>query len=377
MVTSGRLRALFSLLLTLMVVGACGLPRTGPTTHEILASSVENGGTTHIVYVDDRVTRLASAEPEIGFSRAFLNAGNASVDRINAGDKLTITIWENVDNGLLANTGSNSTTLPDVQVDQLGNIFVPYAGVVRASGRTSEELRVEITRLLERQTPDPQVEVRRASGDGSTVSIVGGVATQGVYPIVPSTRRLLSMLATAGGVSLNPDVTQLSIHRGNNTARIWLQDLYDNPAYNIALHAGDEIVISQDRRYFTALGSTTAQKKMPFDEHSPNAVDALASIGGLNGTTANPRGVFVFRVEPASVANALLNTDEFTSPQRVAYVIDLTREDGIFIARNFNIINHDAIFVTQAPFVQWSALLQAVAGTAKTVDSLATIVESF
>ena len=151
----------------ILALTACDLPRSGPSENEILAGSVENGGNTHIVLVNDQVARDARLENRLGFSRSFLNAGNASVDRINAGDMLSITVWENVENGLLAGVGQNSTTLPGVQVDQLGNIFVPYAGVVRASGRSPDELRVEITQLLSRQTPDPQVEVRRQAGDGA------------------------------------------------------------------------------------------------------------------------------------------------------------------------------------------------------------------
>lgn len=372
-----RSLTLASILVASVVLSACGLPRTGPTEREILAGSVENGGTTHIINVDDRVAALTRVQDGLGFSRSFLNAGSASVDRINPGDKLTITVWENVENGLLANLGSNSTTLPEIQVDQLGNIFVPYAGTVRASGRTPDELRVEITSLLERQTPDPQVEVRRTLGDGATVSILGGVGAQGVYPIIASTRRLASMLAVAGGVRLNPNVTQVVVRRGDAIGRIWLQDLFDDSANDITLRANDRIVVSEDRRYFTALGATVAQTKVPFDVHRPSVIDALSSLGGLDPQSADPSGIFVFRIEPAEVVNKLLDTQEFTTPQRVAYVIDLTQEDGLFIAQGFDIVNRDAIYVTQAPFVQWSDVLGAVAGTIGTVDSLWDIADRF
>ncbi len=360
-------------ILGLLALGACTLPRSGPSETEILAGSVENGGNTHIVLVDDRVANAARFTERLGFSRGFLNAGNVSVDRINPGDTLSITIWENVDNGLLAGVGKNSTSLPVIQVDQLGNIFVPYAGVIRASGRTPEELRIEVTALLSRQTPDPQVEIRRQAGDGATVSVIGGVGGQGVYPITASNRRLTGMLATAGGVSLDASVTQVLVQRGNETGRIWLQDLYDNPGNDIRLRANDKIIVREDRRFFTVLGATNTQRQVSFESSEPNVIEALAHIGGLDGRASDPSGIFIFRLEPAEIANAVLQTDEHTTPQRLAYVIDLTAQESIFTAQNFQLQDRDAIYVTEAPFVAWSKVIAAISGTVSALDNIATI----
>lgn len=366
-----------SLLALSLALGACGLPRSGPSQKEILSGAVENGGNTNVVMVDDRVARAAKQENPLGFSRAFLNAGLASVDRIRAGDLLTITIWENVDNGLLNALGTSSTSLPEIQVDELGNIFVPYAGIVRASGRTPEELRIDITRLLEPQTPDPQVEVRRKPGNGATVNVVGGVNSQGVYLLHAASRRLTAMLASAGGVSLDPAGTKIIVQRSDLTGTIWLRDLYDNPDNDITLRAHDRIIVQKDDRYFTVLGATSGQKQVEFESRDPNVIDALAQIGGLDGRIADPHGVFVFRIEPAEVANAVLETTEFTTPQRIAYVIDLTKEESIFTAQAFQIRDRDTIYVTEAPFVAWSRVLESIAGTVNTLDSIATVAGAF
>ena len=102
-------------------------------------------------------------------------------------------------------------------------------------------------------------------------------------------------------------------------------------------------------------------------------VDALSAVSGLNGQIANPRGIFIFRVEPAEIANAVLETDEFSTPQRVAYVIDLTKEESIFTAQAFKLRDQDTVYVTEAPFVSWARVLETIAGTVNTLDSLATI----
>ena len=141
--------------------------------------------------------------------------------------------------------------------------------------------------------------MRRVAGDGATVSVMGGVNAPGVYPIEAPTLRLSAMLAAAGGVALVPDVAQIKIERGGQTGRIWLQDLYDNPRYDIALRAGDRIIVEEDRRSFTALGATTGQSRVPFNKRDMSVIEAIATVGGLDGRTANPSGVFVFRDEPA------------------------------------------------------------------------------
>ena len=373
-VKASRIR-LVSAISIVLALGACGLPRSGPTTTEILAGSVENGGQTNIVYVDDRVAQVSTIATPLGFSRAFLNAGAISVDRIRPGDKLTITIWENVENGLLVALGSSSTTLNNIQVDQLGNIFVPYAGVVRASGRTPEELRIDITQLLARQTPDPQIEVRREAGEAAVVNVVGGVNNQGVYALSAASRRLTSVLAVAGGVSTDPAGTKITVQRGSESGSIWLRDLYANPENNINLRAQDRIIVEKDQRYFSVLGASYGQTRVDFLSSEPNVVDALSAVSGLNGQVADPRGIFIFRVEPAEIANAVLETDEFTTPQRVAYVIDLTKEESIFTAQGFKIRDRDTIYVTEAPFVSWARVLETIAGTVTTLDSLATIAD--
>lgn len=132
----------------------------------------------YIVDIIAEAMMASEREQSSGFSQSFRGAGAFYVDRIHAGDALTITIWENVENGLFSNLGQKVTTLPSMQVDQLGNIFNTYAGTVKASGRTSNDLCVKITELLETQTPDPQVEVHHEAGNSATVSILGGVGGQ-------------------------------------------------------------------------------------------------------------------------------------------------------------------------------------------------------
>ncbi len=353
-----------------MTLAACGLPRSGPSKNEIFAGSVQRKGDAFIVTVNDLVTRATAVIPAFGFSDAFRKAGLIGSDIIRPGDTLGLTIYENVDDGLLASQGLNSTTLNEVQVDGEGYIFVPYAGRIKAAGNTPEAVRRIITQKLADQTPDPQVMVRRVAGDGATVTVSGAVGSQGVYPIERPTRTLTAMLARAGGVTVPAEIAQVTVTRGKLSEKIWYQDLFDNPGFDIALRGGDRIFVQEDTRAFTALGATGSQNRVRFDTQTITAVEAIARVGGLNSNLADPTGVFVFRNEPAEIANQVLGRTDLVGAQRMVYVLDLTEPNGLFLARDFVIRDGDTVYVTEAPFVTWSKTLGAITGSLSAASSI-------
>lgn len=357
-------------------VGACGLlPRSGPTRNEIFAGSVQREGDAFVVEVNQRVTAATAVVPALGFPPELVNAGLSDSDIIRPGDRISFTIYENVTDGLLAGQGASAAQIEEVQVDSAGFIFIPYAGRIRAAGNTPEALRGVITRNLDEQTPDPQIIVRRVAGDGSTVTVTGVVGGQGVYPIERPTRTLSSMLAAAGGVTVPPEIAQVTVVRGHHRGTIWFQDLFRDPSVDIALRGGDRILVEEDGRSFTALGATGAQTIVPFESQVISAIEAIASVGGLNPLLADPTGVFVLRNEPQDIARAVLGRDDLIGAQRMVYVLDLTAPTGMFEARDFVIRDADTVYVTAAPITQWNNAISALTGTlgaAQTVGSAAT-----
>lgn len=371
--TTRRGRAL-TLLALVVTVAACGLPRSGPKKSEIYAGSVQKGGDAYVVAVTPYINRVTAVTPPLGFSGAFTSAGLIGSDTISAGDVLSLTVFENVkDDPLLGNTGQRVSQLAEVQVDGEGFIFVPYAGKILAAGQTPDGLREIITSKLDTQTPDPQIAVSRVGGDGQSVSLSGMIGAQGVYPIERPTRTLSAMIAKAGGISIEPAVAVIHVTRGSQSGQVWMQDLFDKPNLDIALRGGDRIVVERDQRAFTALGATGTQRQVSFETQDLSALEALAQVGGLDTGLADPTGVFVFRDEPASIANAVLGRNDLQSSQRVAYVLDLTQPTGIFEARDFMIRDDDTIYVTEAPFTQWSKTIAAITGTAGAANSVQSV----
>ena len=353
-------------------VAACGLlPRSGPTRNEIFAGSVQREGDAFVVEVNQRVTAATAVVPALGFPPELTRAGLSDTDVIRPGDTVSLTIYENVTDGLLAGEGAAAAVIEEVEVDGAGFIFIPYAGRIRAAGNTPEALRGIITRSLDEQTPDPQVIVRRTAGDGSTVTVTGTVGGQGVYPIQRPTRTLSAMLAAAGGVTIEPEIAQVTLVRGNHRGTIWFQDLFRDPTVDIALRGGDRILVEEDSRSFTALGATGSQTIVPFESQVISAIEAIASVGGLNPTLADPTGVFVLRNEPEEIARAVLGRDDLIGAQRMIYVLDLTAPTGMFEARDFVIRDQDTVYVTAAPITQWNNAIGALTGTLGAADTIA------
>jgi polysaccharide export outer membrane protein len=359
--------------LVLSLVTACGtLPQVGPNQRQVLAGVDQGEGSPFVVSIDNQVARDARLNEPLSFPNEFTSAIPLPADMIYPGDTLGLTVWENVDTGLFGNAVANQTVLQDMQVDGDGFIFVPYAGSVRAAGKTPEALREVITKKLEEQTPDPQVEVRRLAGNGRTVSITGAVAAQGVYPIERPTLRLAGMIASAGGLSIPPGIAVVTVIRRDQSGKIWFNDLQKDSEVNIALRDGDRILVDQDSRAFTILGAAASQAQVDFGSENLSLLQALAKVGGLSAGSSNPRGIFIIRDERPEVANRVLGRTDLRGTQRMIYVLNLIEPNGLFVAREFRIRNQDTIYVTEAPFAKWSKVISALTGTLGAVGSVST-----
>ena len=356
------------------VVASCNiLPQAGPNKRQIYSGSVQREGDAFIVTVNDRVNRATAVTPALGFSDTFKNAGILGPDIVRSGDTLSLRIWENVDDGLLATEGTSQTALDSIVVDGTGFIFVPYAGRIKAAGNSTEAIRRIITSRLEEQTPDPQVEVVREAGDGATVTIAGSSAAgQGVFPIERPTRTLASMIAQSGGTAVESEIARITVQRSGMTGTIWFDDLFENPELDIPLRPNDKILIEGDTRSYTTLGAT-AQTKVDFESRNLSALEAIAQVGGLSTTTADPTGVFIFRNEAAPISNSVLGRSDLVGPQRMVYVLNLTQPNGLFLARDFVIRDGDTIYVTEAPYTQFTKIISSISGAAGSVNSLSSV----
>jgi polysaccharide export outer membrane protein len=189
------------------------------------------------------------------------------------------------------------------------------------------------------------------------------VARPGPYVLDRASLRLASMLAFAGGTTIPPEQAEILIRRGTETARLIVEDLYEDPSLNVALKPGDLIVISPIRDRLLILGASTVQSELTFPTRRLDLLRAIALARGLNDFDADPAGVFVFRRETTPVAEQLLVGPEPAALPKgegrpIVYQLDMTQPEALFVAKAFQMRNDDAIFVSNAPLTELRKILQ-------------------
>lgn len=347
-------------------LGACAVPATGPEPKQIYQQAEQTNGFPVVPVTQNIIAHLPKQQSG-GFGSSW-RAGTTNTKLIQPSDQLTISIFENTSTPLMSPEGG-VTVLENTQIDTEGNIFIPYAGTIKAAGETPEALRLAIENALATKARDPQVTVARAPGEDLHVAVVGSVGRQGSVKLTPATLTLSHVLAQAGGVSTPSENTLVRVTRGRKTGWAYLDQIFKIPSQDIALRSGDRILVEADNRKVTVIGETGRQQQVPFNEPGMNVMDALANAGGLETTRADPTGIFVFRMEQPGVLKAVAPTHS-ANHTGVIYQIDMTQASGLFMANTMPIQDNDVIYVTQSPVAQWNKMISTIRGTAATAAAL-------
>ena len=69
----------------------------------------------------------------------------------------------------------------------------------------------------------------------------------------------------------------------------------------------------------------------------------------------------------------MLGRDDFQGAQRIVYVLNLTEPNGMFLARDFVIRDDDTLYVTEAPYAQWSKTISLITGGLTPLANLSTL----
>lgn len=354
-------RGAVALLAALALAGCAALPRSGPLTVDMTAED-EAGVEGLVAPLTAEAALLASSPERRGFPPAFFATTEIDPTRLGVDDVLDIVVWETEDAGLFGGSGG-AARLEGVAIDSEGRVFVPFAGSVRAAGLTPSALRERIRAALEPLTLSPQVDVRLREARSRILTVQGAVARPGPYSIERASTRLTPMLALAGGAVLPPEQAEVVVRRGIATGSVMLEDLYTDPALNIAVAPSDIVLLNAIRERFVVLGATRVQGEITFPTRDLSLLRALAAARGLIDFDADPSGVFVFRWETPAVADALLAGAEppglpAGSGRPIVYRLDMKEPGALFVAQTFEMRDGDAIFVTNAPLTELRKFLQ-------------------
>jgi len=365
-------KAFLSLMCALPLTGCVQLAGSGFVRSELKAEGAEPGlQGMQIVDLTDAVARKVIAKKSrLLFSETF-GTTPIQAQRIGPGDALEVSIWEAPPATLFVSATidprqgtltSSVMTMPEQVVSKDGLINVPFAGAVRAVGRSLPEIAGEIAERLRGKANQPQVLVRQLRNVSSNVTVVGEVATSTLLPLTPRGERLLDAIAAAGGVKQPVHKTTIQMTRGRNVHALPLETIIRDPQQNVPLHPGDVVTALFQPHSFTAFGATGKNEEIAFEAQGISLAQALARAGGLVDTRADAQGVFLFRFEPLEVMTwprqPVLVTLEGKVP--VIYRVDLKNPGTFFVAQNFPVDDRDLIYVSNAPAAELQKFLNLV-----------------
>lgn len=358
--------ALFVLALT--TSGCSSLGGSGPSTAKIARAGRASGANAgiQVVNLDDGIVRQVLVA---NHSRSFAEAlGNVAPvgSALGPGDILQISIWEAppaVLFGASASANSNATgsvstgatsTLPEQMVDRSGHIRVPYIGAVRVLSLTPSQVEKDVARRLNGIAHNPQVMVRVVKNVSANVTVIGDTTNSARVPLTSKGERLLDVLAAVGGTRQPVSKTTVQITRANVVVTMPLQQVAQEPSQNIVMQADDVVNVMFQPYSFTALGAVGNNAEIPFEGTGLTLAQALGRIGGLRDDRADVRGVFIFRLEdPSALPLGLAETAPRTLEGKVPviYRLDLGNPASFFLAQSFPVLNHDVVYVSNAPGV--------------------------
>jgi polysaccharide biosynthesis/export protein len=362
-----RLSRAFACVAASAVAGCIVTPVAGPESWDIKSGQSDPGSLPYgLVRLTPRsVDVLAAHAPRI--AGEFADRRGPQTVRFGIGDVLSITIFEAGAGGLFvpAETAvrqGNYVTLPNQEVDVQGNISVPYAGEIRAQGRTAIEVQRAIVDALKDIALKPQTVVSLVAQRASSFSVLGDVKLAGRFPALPSGERVLDAIARAGGLLFAGNESWVVFERNKRRVLIPFGAIVDIPENNIFVRPNDVIYVYREPQTFLAFGASGRQGQFPFDAWRVSLAEAVAKASGLTDIQADPGAVFLYRGEPREVAVELgVDVSRFDGPVvPVIYNIDLRDPAGYFLASKFEIRNKDVIYVSNASSVEVSKFLTYV-----------------
>jgi polysaccharide export outer membrane protein len=166
----------------MIAMSACTfLPTSGPASFEVRHGQAYSESLPYaLVPVTPKVLDvLARTAPSL--SAAFRDRRGPDDIRFGIGDIVVVTLFEAGAGGLFIPLEAgvrpgNFITLPPQAVDSKGNISIPYAGTIRARGRTAVEVQNAIVNALKNRALEPQAIVSLTDQRASSISVLGGDA---------------------------------------------------------------------------------------------------------------------------------------------------------------------------------------------------------
>lgn len=347
--------------------GCAIMPMSGPEDHVIKSEQTVNGPDYGLVKLTPTVVDIVREYGPGAIAGSFPDNRPPPSIKFGIGDVVSVSIFEAAAGGLFipAEAGvrpGNFVSLPNQNVDSAGFITVPYAGAIKANGRTPSEIQQDIVKAIGNRAIEPQVVVSLITQNTSLISVLGEVNTPTRLTANAAGERILDVISRAGGPKGQGWETWVTLERHGKRATVPFGALVYTPANNVWVHPGDTIYVYREPQIFLAFGASGSQGQFPFDMWKINMAQAMAKAGGLLDAQAEPSGVYVYRREPRELAERLgVDCSKFVGPTvPIVYNADFRDPAAYFLATKFDMRDKDVLFAANAATVDTAKFLQFV-----------------
>ena len=352
---------------------------SGVSGQEVEPGSEAGRGTSALLSItpelisQQRALQKADLGPDV--KRLF---GEGKAYSIGPSDVIDIVVWNHPE---LALTPAGYNVSPD------GLIQFPLLGTFKIAGLTETQARDALTRQLSKFVKNPQITLRVQAYRAGRVYVDGEVNTPGLQVINDIAMTLPEALSRAGGLRGTADQSNVAVIRNGVTTLVNIPQLVKlgvNPS-RILLAPGDLVrVASRDDAKVYVMGEVTRPMSLPLRNGRLTLNEALGESGGVNGSSGDPRQIYVVRslsgdsakTTSASGSVKVASTSAAGSAIGVAaeiYHLDARSPAAYALAEGFELKSRDVVFVDPVPLVLWNRVISLILPSAQAVTVTRTV----
>ncbi|HET8701714.1 MAG TPA: polysaccharide biosynthesis/export family protein, partial [Nitrococcus sp.] len=289
--------------------------------------------------------------------------------RVGPQDVLSVVVWDHPELTLpQGQYRSAQETGYVVRAD--GTIFYPYVGRVLVAGKTTEEIRVQLTRLLAPYIKKPQLDVNVVGFHSKKFQLAGAITKPGLYPITNIPLTVSQAIAQAGGVlhqqpgsvargAVIPrdlaDLSHVLLIRNGKRQELNLYAFYQHgdQSQDRLIQPGDIIEVPDNSfNQVHLLGELRDPGNYPMNGGELNLAQALGDAGGVDLTTADTSRIFVFRGAPGG-------------PQ--VFWLDSGSPDALLLATRFQLQAQDVVYVSTSDLSRFNRIVSQILPTVQAI----------
>jgi polysaccharide export outer membrane protein len=267
-------------------------------------------------------------------------------------DVLLVTVWDHPEiTAALSQFRTDNAT--GSLVDDNGNIYFPYVGQIQMSGLTAPQARAKITAELAKVLQKPQVDLKVISFRSQKVFVGGEVKTPAIYNITDVPFTLSEAVNRAGGFTPIADDSRMVLTRGARSWNLNFRTLMTqgNTAGKIRLKDGDSLLVpSVQENPIYMMGEVAKPGTVPLARGSLSLARALSDSGGLLGTSADARSIYVIRK-----GEGAKDVDVFH--------LDSRNPTAMVLADQFALRPRDIVYVDAGTTVRFSRVMALILPT--------------